>query len=250
MRWARRRFMRFASPALPLAALIVSRLGGRRFMPEATPGHRLGARRRRRALRALAAGGAGRDLAGSVRGAAGRRHGAAAGLCPRHSACRPDRAGLSAKRARRRRLCRRLLPHPPPDRGPGRRQDVRRRGGVRRRHHRLRSFHLVSAVAAGAVRAGRQRHGERQYPLLADPAGDAGCDARAASRRSTCCSSAPRTNWASSNPAPPRPCSAPCRPWCWAASARLLVVAVWAKLFPPLRTVDKFTDVAVVRPES
>ena len=114
------------------AALIVSRLGGRRFTPEVDLASRLRTRRRRRALRALASGGAGRDLARSVRGAAGRGDRAAAGLCPRHPACRADRAGLSAQRAGGGRHCRWRSRWPAARSRAMRRQDVRRGGGVRR----------------------------------------------------------------------------------------------------------------------
>ena len=144
--WARRRSTRSASQALswpPSSSRAWA--GGVRFRNHAC--ERFRARRRRRAFCALASGGAGRDFAGSVCGAARRRHGSVAGLCPRYPACRPDRAGISEKRARRRCLRRRLRAHPPPDRGPGGRQDVRRRRHLRHRHHRLRPVHLVSAFA-------------------------------------------------------------------------------------------------------
>ncbi len=62
----------------------------------AEPAHAAG----RCALRATEQGGAGRDLAGPVRGAAGRCGGAAADLCQRHPARRPLGPGAAARHRR------------------------------------------------------------------------------------------------------------------------------------------------------
>ena len=54
---------------------------------------------------------------------------------------------------------------------------------VRRGDHRLRPVAQHVPVDGGADRAGRGRPGQRLRALLADPAGDAGCDARPRQRR-------------------------------------------------------------------
>ena len=137
------------------AALIVSRLGGRRFVPEQTQASRYERVAEGVQVRAFAARGAGRDFTGPVCGAAGRSDRAPADLCPRHPACRAAGLWLPAQRAGGGRFRHGLLPHPLADQEPGWRQDVRYGGAFRHRHHRVRSFHLVPAFAAGAVRPGR-----------------------------------------------------------------------------------------------
>ena len=124
------------------------------------------------------AGGAGRNLARPVRGAAGRRHRAAAGLCPRHPACGTDGAGRAAQRAGGgAALVALSLGRRPLETQHGR-EDVRGRRDLRRRDHRVRRFDQLLSFAGGAVRARRFRHGERVHPLGADPVRHAGRDAR------------------------------------------------------------------------
>ena len=91
------------------------------------------ARRRRRAVRAKAARRAGRDVARSVCGVAGRGERTAARFRARHSACRAHRARNPAQRARGRRGRRRDCARPSSDRARHGLEDVSRRGDFRSR---------------------------------------------------------------------------------------------------------------------
>ena len=103
---------------------------------------------RRHPLHSQPAGGARRDLARHVRGAARRRDGAAADLRARHPAHRARGGSACCVRAPpsvRSAMALWLAHHPL--RAPRRTHDVRRGGRVRRRDHRVRRVALVRRVA-------------------------------------------------------------------------------------------------------
>ena len=123
---------------------------------------------------------AGRDVAGPVRRAAGRRHGAASHLRARHPAHRPRRPGRAALGAGAGGADRGrdLVPHP--DRAASRPQAAGRGGGLRLLDDRLRAGHLVLVRFRGAGDQRRGRHVQRRDPPVAGPARNPGRDARVA----------------------------------------------------------------------
>ena len=147
MAWGRRAVYSLCIAGFIGAALIVSRLGGRRFMPEATEASRYervaeGVRFVR--SRPVVLGAISLDLFAVLLGGATALlpvyardilHVGPMGLGFLRSA--PAAGAFSMAF---------FLTHWPLE-AAGRRQDVRRRRRVRRRHHRLRPFHLVSAFA-------------------------------------------------------------------------------------------------------
>ena len=136
------------APALPYGLMVAFWLAGatpdRRDPPDPA-GRRQGCRNagrsvRRRQVRPQQSGDPRHDLARPVRGAARRRHGAAADLCARHPADRPARPRHSARRARGRRAAddrRAGAPRHPP---PRRHADVSGRDRVRRGDGGVRGF--------------------------------------------------------------------------------------------------------------
>ena len=110
----------------------------------------------RHPLHPRASGDARRDLARSLRGAAGRRDGAAADLRQGHPARRSDRARHAARGAGDRRAGDVAVSRAAPAAAARRPDDVRRRRRIRRRDDRLRAVVVVRALARGAGPARRR----------------------------------------------------------------------------------------------
>ena len=195
---------------------------------------------RRRALHPRQAGGAGRDLARPVRGAAGRR---------RRRCCRSTRATSCTSAPKAWACC--------AGAGDGRAADV---AGARARRsaqpraarscsRRVAIFgaatlvfgrvDLVLAVDGGAVRQRRRRHGQRRRAPDAGAARHARRDARPRQRRQRDLHRRQQPARASSRPAPRRRCSAPVGAVVAGGVGTLLVVAIWASRFPALRDRDR-----------